>query len=435
MGAASSSGADEVPDFLRKFNLLEAAAQVSQMPAVEPKGIRYTDTPQYKTQLRTDPACRPQGTPPPYIASQSSSRDAHPQTKRGKKERKQTAATRPTQVEGSPSTGLWRDQSPFEPGRVRQCKEEQGFSDPEVQEIKEIRKKIQDGMPAENFVNFVQNNVWRLSKHSEGCWLVQDVLGRVDRPVQEMLASELKSHVVAAVSCPHANHVLQKVIVMLPPQSSIFIAEELAGIAAQRARHKYGCRIFARLLEHSLSQEVEMLALIDKAIEEAHSLCCHKFGHYVALSVLEHGDPRHQKVIAEALLKDPVSCSKNDNASYVVEGVLNAHAGGLQEARLQLINVLTTPENVTELVLSAESKGSSFVIKSLARQDPAIEQLIQGIVKEPQYAAQLRTNARGLGILKELNLATEEDLRALEEADRNKQVKESEGECSEVSGS
>eukprot|EP00438_Fugacium_kawagutii_P029241 Skav229576 [mRNA] locus=scaffold568:769569:775299:+ [translate_table: standard] len=190
----------------------------------------------------------------------------------------------------------------------------------------------------------------------------------------EQLAQELRGHVKEAASSPHANYVLQKapgraggagggaghVITQLRPHASTFIAEELLDSGARFARHRFGCRILCRLLEHCTT-ESSTQRLISRILEdpsEALELCRHNFGHHVVQLVLErghptrrgscrggvvlgrlagaeriavdagisgahHAQPRHKELVLQVLYKDLATNAAHRRASYVVEAALN----------------------------------------------------------------------------------------------------------------
>merc|ERR1719343_1869951 len=111
----------------------------------------------------------------------------------------------------------------------------------------------------------LSGRVWSLARDAQGCREVQNAL-EAARTEEERLAiaMELQSHVWDAMRCPHANYVLQKSIALLKPLSSQFIIDEIvrkgARAVAQAAKHKYGCRIIQRLLEHCKTAQVRDLA-------------------------------------------------------------------------------------------------------------------------------------------------------------------------------
>ncbi|CAJ1437900.1 unnamed protein product, partial [Effrenium voratum] len=225
--------------------------------------------------------------------------------------------------------------------------------------------------------------VWALSRDPAGCRLVQSALEITEQRTAELLASELKSHVREAAASPHANYVLQKVIIQLHPKASAFIAEELLEQGARFARHRFGCRILCRLLEHCTTEEMTF-RLIDEILadrEEALDLCRHNFGHHVVQLVLERGDPRHKDILVEVLLKDLPSNAAHRRASYVVEAALGNCS---PKDQLRMLEQLRQPAVLSEL---AQSRFGLFVARTLLRRPevdaenlrkiPAVDELMK----------------------------------------------------------
>jgi len=151
-------------------------------------------------------------------------------------------------------------------------------------------------------------SVWRLSTDKFGCRVVQLALAVVPRAQQKQLVLELHGHVhdavFNAIDSPHANFVIQQVIRVMPARRSMFVAEELLGIAKEVAKHRLGCRIISRLLEHS-ANEASTISLVDEFLQETQDLLHEEFGRYALQAVLEHGLPCHRHRIAVALLGKP----------------------------------------------------------------------------------------------------------------------------------
>lgn len=205
--------------------------------------------------------------------------------------------------------------------------------------------------------------VWPLSRHPVGCRLVQRALEVTPSPFAERLAHELAGHVKEAAASPHANYVLQKVITQLRPGASTFIAEELLENGARFARHRFGCRILCRLLEHCTT-EASTQRLISNILEdpaEALELCRHNFGHHVVQLVLERGHPRHKELVLQVLRRDLATNAAHRRASYVVEAALNNCAPKDQYALLQH---LLDPSVLQEL---AQARYGLYVVKTLLR--------------------------------------------------------------------
>merc|ERR1711963_628045 len=90
-----------------------------------------------------------------------------------------------------------------------------------------------------------------------------------------------------------------KIIEVLPASFCGFIVDELYGLGAEAARHRYGCRTMCRLQEHCTMLR-SVATLIEMTLKDARDLCSHEFGHHVIEAILAHGLPAHKHLIAAA---------------------------------------------------------------------------------------------------------------------------------------
>lgn len=163
----------------------------------------------------------------------------------------------------------------------------------------------------------VTGRVWELSQDAQGCREVQ--LAMDNTPDDDSLAAlffEFQEHEWEAMQCPHANHVLQKAILMLRPECSQFLIDVIIrdSLSVNASRHKYGCRVVQRLIEHcSHKQTAEMISII---ILEATHIARHPYGNYVIQHLLQHGsDSQRNDTIASicrnirGLCSDPYGCA------------------------------------------------------------------------------------------------------------------------------
>lgn len=207
----------------------------------------------------------------------------------------------------------------------------------------------------------LRGSVRQLAFEVQGCRVVQSALQHASRGDLMDLVSELHGHVREAIESPHANYVIQKAVEALPTSLSGFVAVELLGAGAEMARHKFGCRVVCRLLEHSaLTPATEALA--GEILAEAGKLSRHTFGHHVVQSVLEHGRPGQRREVVEALRGDLLRNSRNRNSSYVVEKALT-HCDPEERAAMAS-ELLSSPDEVLQL---AQCQFGSYVVKALAR--------------------------------------------------------------------
>lgn len=145
--------------------------------------------------------------------------------------------------------------------------------------------------------------VWRMAVNGEGCRLLQEVIERAETDQERVkLANELKGHVWEAIDHKWANHVLQKFIVMMTPKYSQFVIDEVmskhrgANIAA---RHRYGCRVIERLLEHCSPDQLK--PMVEEILEDGADLCRHLYGNFVVQHLFEYGSPEQQHHLAQVV--------------------------------------------------------------------------------------------------------------------------------------
>jgi hypothetical protein len=207
--------------------------------------------------------------------------------------------------------------------------------------------------------------VFSASLEPHGCRIVQAALEFASSTEREALASELRLHVREAICSPHANFVIQKVIEVLPVASASFIAEELATVAADSARHRFGCRILCRLVEHHLcggATSPSTSCLVDELLLEADRLITNSYARHVMEMVLEHGNHEHKHKIAKTIRRNAFSTAKNRNGSYVMEKALSMCS--VEDAQSIASELLSNPASFHVLVMH---ECGCHVVKAIMR--------------------------------------------------------------------
>jgi len=131
--------------------------------------------------------------------------------------------------------------------------------------------------------------VWKLARDARGSRQVQNAFENGSNAEREALTSELKGCVWEALTCQHANHVIQKCISTISPLSAQFVIDELlqrGGGVTQAARHCFGCRVIERLLEHCEAEQVS--PMVEEFLADVASLSSHTYGNYVVQHLLQH---------------------------------------------------------------------------------------------------------------------------------------------------
>lgn len=144
------------------------------------------------------------------------------------------------------------------------------------------------------------------------------------RLIRDTLALELHGHVHEAIRSDHGNHLLQKVIQVLPQKHSMFVIDELLGSVIDASQHRYGCRVVCRLLEHHClaSPSKQMLDLVAEILADAQRLCTHEFGHHVISHILQFGSQEHKHKVASTLLSSLSELVLDRRATRIIEDAL-----------------------------------------------------------------------------------------------------------------
>jgi hypothetical protein len=249
-------------------------------------------------------------------------------------------------------------------------------------------------------VQSMRGFVWALSKDKAGCRLVQHALEVALRPLKEDIISELRGQVLQAIDSPHANYVIQLIVEVMPTKKSTFVAEEIVGVAARVARHRHGCRVIIRLLEHSAT-EASTISVVEELLLEAPELLRHAYGHFVLQAVLEHGMPCHKHSVAMALH------GQDGNTDILLQNAMNRHASTVFETALMfcsaedmLVLSKTALAQPCNAIVLAHSQFGYFVLKALlARPDESVQAALNFIY---EAESQLKETRQGRKILEHL---------------------------------
>jgi len=194
----------------------------------------------------------------------------------------------------------------------------------------------------------VIGKVWEYSQDPIGCREVQHAIETADANTLAGIAAELHDHVWDATCCPHANHVLQRCIAALFPEDLQFIVDVLTKerLAVQAARHKYGCRIVQRLIEHCSSVQIE--GLLRSLLAEVPLVSCHAYGNYVMQHILQHSPL--QSEVCQALEEHLNALSSDQYGAAVVSCAMTSAS---RPSRLSLARaILKEPSVLIRLACS-----------------------------------------------------------------------------------
>merc|ERR1712070_95209 len=135
----------------------------------------------------------------------------------------------------------------------------------------------------------------------------------------ESLASELQGRIWEATVCLHGNYVVQKCIKTLNPDSEWISGEILSwGVEGVRelAMHRFGCRVYCRLLEHC--NEKQKAALVECLLGDVVVLSKAEFGNYCVNHILQYGSAEHRDAVMALVQPEAVSLATDYYAGAVI---------------------------------------------------------------------------------------------------------------------
>ena len=183
----------------------------------------------------------------------------------------------------------------------------------------------------------LRGQVLRHSMDAHGCRLVQRALALADDAGRVEIAQELRGHICEVLESPHGNHVLQRIIELMRPSVISFVLGELTACMTPQelAKHRYGCRILERIIEHFPPR---LLATsVDALLADAWDLCRHVYGNFVIQHLLEHGQQAHRRLIIHLLCGDPTTAALDPFACNVLDKGLSY---GSVEDQQRIANVV-----------------------------------------------------------------------------------------------
>lgn len=174
------------------------------------------------------------------------------------------------------------------------------------------------------------------------CRIIQKALLVLDEASACKIITELQDieEVIPFIFDPHANHVVQRAIQTISNFAKAaadhgdsdaaanlmnqikFILDDVIANIEQLSKHRYGCRVVQRAIEHSPEEQRDDVL---KEIVECHrSLVEDQFGNYVIQQAIAIGSEELLTAIVESLNEDDaiLRFSKHKYASNVVEAML-----------------------------------------------------------------------------------------------------------------
>lgn len=180
---------------------------------------------------------------------------------------------------------------------------------------------------------------------------------------QEEIVEELKPNLFNVLKDNNGNHVVQKIIQLVPQKSMPFVMELFRGQVQTLATHAFGCRIIQRMLEFGNPQEKE--ELMGEINVCAPQLITDTFGNYVAQHIIGKGDPEDKSFFINFIIDRLYEYSTHKFASNVVEKCVEF---GTIEQRQTIMDKLLTPDSNGNYLIDRvmlDQYGNYVIRKSL----------------------------------------------------------------------
>jgi hypothetical protein len=216
-------------------------------------------------------------------------------------------------------------------------------------------------------VQWLKKHLKKLAVSKHGCRVAQKTLEVATGSDRDEVIAELADHVQELYESPHGNHVLSRAIEVLPAGKTTFVIEALQGKGLAVSKHRFGCRIICRLIEHA--GEAQIKGLMAEILENIESLAKQAYGNFVVQSILEHSASYRHNAVARLLAIFPSLCMDR-SGSLVAQRILDYCDDNTKQLAIECLN----KENVIEV---ACSRYGCYVIEQLASMQASFPAALQ----------------------------------------------------------
>eukprot|EP00746_Dinoflagellata_sp_MGD_P000997 gnl/MRDRNA2_/MRDRNA2_101857_c0_seq1.p1 gnl/MRDRNA2_/MRDRNA2_101857_c0~~gnl/MRDRNA2_/MRDRNA2_101857_c0_seq1.p1 ORF type:complete len:503 (+),score=85.87 gnl/MRDRNA2_/MRDRNA2_101857_c0_seq1:71-1579(+) len=220
-----------------------------------------------------------------------------------------------------------------------------------------------------------------LALSANGTRVIQKAFEMTGGESQINLSRCLHGRVRNLLDSHHGNYVLQKMVEMMPAHGVHFIIHELSSFSggwAAVVKHRFGCRVVQRLLEHCDSDLTA--PIIAAVVVDVEAFSKHPFANYVVQHILEYSPAGRNRIVPALIQAGVPTLAQHRVASNIVE---RAFEHGGTECQIALAEaVLSTPNAIVEM---ACSRYGSFTVRRMLEvlHDPhhymAVQQLAMAI--------------------------------------------------------
>lgn len=180
---------------------------------------------------------------------------------------------------------------------------------------------------------------------------------------QVELIKELEPVISRVIKDQHGNHVIQKILTIVPREYTDFIINSFRGRVHDLSKNIYACRLIQRVLESGNDADK---AMVMEEIDACYgSLFVDQYGNYVTQHVIKYGHPDDRTKMKNLVIADLLTLSKHKFASNVVETCMDS---ATPEELRTIREVLTSPadDGTDPLPTMIKDQYGNYVIRELA---------------------------------------------------------------------
>lgn len=198
-----------------------------------------------------------------------------------------------------------------------------------------------------SFLKICVPTISQIAVNQHGTRALQRLMERIETPEQvTLLVNALRRDVVSLIRDLNGNHVIQKLLLTLRSEDSMFIYDAACESIIDVGSHRHGCCVLQKCLAHASPKNQRKL--VDRIIEEALSLVGDPFGNYVCQYVFDLENQEYTDRLVEQFSGRVLFLSMQKFSSNVVEKSLVSSSPKLAEL---LITEIIQPDVLHELLL------------------------------------------------------------------------------------
>eukprot|EP00443_Scrippsiella_acuminata_P002866 CAMPEP_0115209074 /NCGR_PEP_ID=MMETSP0270-20121206/21550_1 /TAXON_ID=71861 /ORGANISM="Scrippsiella trochoidea, Strain CCMP3099" /LENGTH=542 /DNA_ID=CAMNT_0002622699 /DNA_START=191 /DNA_END=1819 /DNA_ORIENTATION=+ len=227
-----------------------------------------------------------------------------------------------------------------------------------------VEKLLQQGNEAEKsaIMRWMCKDLLSAAEDQCACRVVQELLKAPSKSDGSMMLAKIFPYTDRLLESQHGNHVLTKAVeVAIPAEIATVIDKVWRTGAVYVAKHRFGCRLCERLIEHH-GEDHAVVALLNSLALSSVEMCKHRYGNYVLQSMVEHGPAGPTKKVFEALVPKMGEMAVHRFASHLAQKMLQVDCPPADKLKAAEALIRDSSHPLAEI---AANRFGNFVINDM----------------------------------------------------------------------